>query len=68
MQVLQVHSHPESVMLEQAQLVLRLLPLLRRVMPSMHQDLHRAQLLTLRRVRDQLLHSFWQRSFWQLPS
>ena len=49
-------------------LVLQLLLLLRREKPSMHQDLHRAQLLTLRRVRDQLLHSFWQRSFWQLPS
>jgi hypothetical protein len=49
-------------------LVLQRQLLLRRVMPSEHQDLHRALLLTLRRVRDQPLHSFWQRSFWQLPS
>ena len=49
-------------------LVLQLLLLLRREKPSMHQDLHRALLLILLRVRDQPLHSFWQRSFWQLPS
>ena len=49
-------------------LVLQRQLLLRRVMPSEHQDLHRALLLTLRRVRDQPLHPFWQRSFWQLPS
>jgi len=68
MQVLQVHSHPESVVLEQAQPQppLQLLP--PREMPSRHQDLHRALLLILRRVRDQPLHSFLQRSFLQLPS
>jgi len=59
----QVHSHLESEVLVQAQpvLPLQLLPL--REMPSMHQDLHRALPLILRRVRDQPLHSFWQRSF-----
>jgi hypothetical protein len=64
----QVHSHLESVVLVQAQLVslLQLLPL--REMPSRHQDLHRALLLILLRVRDQPLRSFWQRSFWLLPS
>jgi hypothetical protein len=64
----QVHSHLESVVLEQAQPrpPLQLLPL--REMPSRHQDLHRALLLILLRVRDQPLHSFWQRSFWLLPS
>ena len=55
----------EPVVLEQ---VPQLLLLLRHVMPSMHPDLHRALLLILRRVRDQPLHSFWQRFFWQLPS
>ena len=44
-------------------LVLRRRLLLQRVMPSKHQDLLRALLLILRRVRDQPLHSFWQRSF-----
>jgi hypothetical protein len=63
MQVLQVHSHPESVVLEQAQPVLPLQLLLQREMPSRHQDLRRALLLILLRVRDQPLHSFWQRSF-----
>jgi hypothetical protein len=63
MQVLQVHSHPESVVLEQAQPVLLLQLLLQREMPSRHQDLRRALLLILLRVRDQPLHSFWQRSF-----
>jgi hypothetical protein len=63
LQVLQVHSHLESVMLEQAQLVLPLQLLLQREMPSRHQDLRRALLLILLRVRDQPLHSFWQRSF-----
>ena len=65
LQVQQVHfrqRHAVQVLVLQRQL------LLRRVMPSKHQDLHRALLLTLRRVRDQPLHSFWQRSFWQLPS
>jgi hypothetical protein len=59
----QVHSHLESAVLVQAQPVppLQLLPL--REMPSRHQDLHRALLLILLRVRDQPLHSFWQRSF-----
>ena len=59
----QVHSHLESEVLVQAQpvLPLQLLPL--REMPSRHQDLHRALLLILLRVRDQPLHSFWQRSF-----
>jgi hypothetical protein len=64
----QVHSHLESVVLEQAQPPLQLLPLPLREMPSRHQDLHRALLLILLRVRDQPLHSFWQRSFWLLPS
>jgi hypothetical protein len=63
LQVLQVHPHPESVVLEQAQLVLPLQLLLQREMPSRHQDLRRALLLILLRVRDQPLHSFWQRSF-----
>jgi hypothetical protein len=59
----QVHSHLESEVLVQAQPVplLQLLPL--HEMPSRHQDLHRALLLILLRVRDQPLHSFWQRSF-----
>ena len=65
-QVLQVHSHPESVALEQAQLPQQLLPL--HEMPSRHQGLHRALLPILRQVRDQPQHSFWQRSFLQLPS
>jgi hypothetical protein len=60
LQVLQAHSHLEPVVLEPV-LSLQLLPL--REMPSRHQDLHRALLLILLRVRDQLLHSFWQRSF-----
>ena len=49
-------------------LVLQLLLLLRREKLSRHQDLHRALLLILLQVRDQPLHSFWQRSFWLLPS
>ena len=44
-------------------LVLQRQLLLRRVMPSEHQDLHRALLPILLQVRDQPLHSFWQRSF-----
>ena len=39
-------------------LVLQLLLLLRREMLLRHQDLHRALLLILLRVRDQPLHSF----------
>jgi hypothetical protein len=58
-----VHSHLKPVVLVQ---MLRLLPL--HEMPSGHQDLHRALQLILLRVRDQPLHSFWQRSFLQLPS
>jgi hypothetical protein len=65
LQVLQARSHLEPVVLEPV-LSLQLLPL--RGMPSRHQDLHRALLLILLRVRDQLLHSFWQRSFSLLPS
>jgi hypothetical protein len=65
LQVLQAHSHLEPVVLEPV-LSLQLLPL--REMPSRHQDLHRALLLILLRVQDQLLHSFWQRSFSLLPS
>jgi hypothetical protein len=65
LQVLQVHSHPESVALEQAQL---LQLLLLHEMLSRHQDLHRVLLPILRQVRDQPQHSFWQRSFSQLPS
>jgi hypothetical protein len=53
LQALQVRSLLESAVFE--------LPL--REMPSRHQDLHRALLLILLRVRDQPLHSFWQRSF-----
>ncbi len=41
-----------------AVLMLQLLLLLRREKPSKHQDLHRALLLILLRVRDQPLHSF----------
>ena len=63
LQVKQARSHLELVAL-----VLQRLLQLRRVMPSEHQDLHRALRLTLRRVRDQPQHSFWQRSFWQLSS
>jgi hypothetical protein len=61
--LLRARSHPESAVLEQAQPVplLQLLPL--HEMPSRHQDLHRALLPILLRVRDQPLHSFWQRSF-----
>jgi hypothetical protein len=63
--LLRVHSHLEPVVLEPA--VLELEPplqlLLLREMPSRHQDLHRALLPILLRVRDQPLHSFWQRSF-----
>ena len=44
-------------------LVPQLLLLLQREMPSRHQDLRRAPRLILLRVRDQPLHSFWQRSF-----
>jgi hypothetical protein len=47
-------------------LPLQLLPL--HEMPSRHQDLRRALLLILLRVRDQPQHSFWQQSFSQLPS
>jgi hypothetical protein len=65
LQVLQVRSHLEPVVLEPV-LLLQLLPL--REMPSRHQDLHQVLLLILLRVRDQLLHSFWQRSFSLLPS
>ena len=66
--LLLAHSHLEPVMLEPVVLepaspVLQLLLLLRREKPSMHQDLRRALLLILLRVRDQPLHSFWQRSF-----
>jgi hypothetical protein len=53
LQVLQVRSLLESAVFE--------LPL--REMPSRHQDLHRALLPILLQVRDQPLHSFWQRSF-----
>jgi hypothetical protein len=52
-----VHSHLESVVLVQ---MLRLLPL--HEMPSGHQDLHRALLPTLLRVRDLPLHSSLQKS------
>jgi hypothetical protein len=65
LRALRVHSHLESAVLEPAR-PLQLLPL--REMPSRHQDLHRALLPILLRVRDQPLHSFWQRSFWLLPS
>jgi hypothetical protein len=61
--LLQVHSHVEPVVLEPASPVLQLLLLLRREMLLRHQDLRRALLLILLRVRDQPLHSFWQRSF-----
>jgi hypothetical protein len=63
LRALQVHSLLESAVFELPLPVppLQLLPL--REMPSRHQDLHRALLLILLRVRDQLLHSFWQRSF-----
>ena len=62
--LLLAHSHLEYVMLEPVVLVLRLQLLLLREMPLRHQDLHRALLLIQRQVRDQPLHSFWQRSFW----
>jgi hypothetical protein len=54
----QVHFHLEPVVLAQQRQLL-----LQREMPSRHQDLHQALLLILLRVRDQPLHSFWQRSF-----
>jgi hypothetical protein len=57
LQASQVHSHLESVVLVQ---MLRLLPL--HEMPSGHQDLHRALLPTLLRVRDLPLHSSLQKS------
>ena len=63
--LLPVRSLLEYVVLELA-LLLQLLPL--REMPSKHQDLHQVLLLILLRVRDQPRHSFWQRSFLQLPS
>jgi hypothetical protein len=67
LQVLQARSLLDCVVREPPVLLsLQLLPL--REMPSRHQDLHRALLLILLRVPDQLLHSFWQRSFWLLPS
>ena len=71
--LLLAHSHLEPVMLEPVVLepaspVLQLLLLLRHEMLLRHQDLRRALLLILLRVRDQPLHSFWQRSFWLLPS
>jgi hypothetical protein len=68
LQALQVRSHLEPVVLEPVPPLSwpPLLPL--REMPSRHQDLHRALLLILLQVPDQLLHSFWQRSFWLLPS
>jgi hypothetical protein len=58
-------AHPllEPVVLEPGSPVLQLLLLLRREMLLRHQDLRRARLLILLRVRDQPLHSFWQRSF-----
>jgi hypothetical protein len=52
-----VHSHLKPVVLVQ---MLRLLPL--HEMPSGHQDLHRALLPTLLRVRDLPLHSSLQKS------
>jgi hypothetical protein len=58
--LLRVHSHLEPVVLE---LEPPLQLLLLHEMPSRHQDLHRALLPILLRVRDQPLHSFWQRSF-----
>ena len=61
--LLLTHSHLEPVVLEPVVLVLRLQLLLLREMPLRHQDLHRALLLIQRQVRDQPLHSFWQRSF-----
>jgi hypothetical protein len=61
--LLPVRSLLESVVLEPASPVLQLLLLLRREMLLRHQDLRRARLLILLRVRDQPLHSFWQRSF-----
>ena len=61
--LLLAHSHLEPVVLEPASPVLQLLLLLRREMLLRHQDLRRARLLILLRVRDQPLHSFWQRSF-----
>jgi hypothetical protein len=68
LQVLQARSHLEPVVLEQV-LPLSWPPLLPlREMPSRRQDLHRALPLILLRVRDQPLHSFWQRSFSLLPS
>ena len=71
--LLLAHSHLEPVVLEPVVLepvvlVLRLQLLLLREMPLRHQDLHRALLLIQRQVRDQPLHSFWQRSFWLLSS
>jgi len=66
LQALQVRSLLDCVVRELPVLLLQLLPL--REMPSRHQDLHRALLLILLRVPDQLLHSFWQSSFWLLPS
>jgi hypothetical protein len=59
-----MRSHLKPVVL----VLLRLQLLLLREMPLRHQDLRRALLLIQRQVRDQPLHSFWQRSFWQLPS
>jgi hypothetical protein len=66
--LLPVRSLLEYVVLELALLLSwpPLLPL--REMPSKHQDLHQVLLLILLRVRDQPRHSFWQRSFLQLPS
>ena len=61
--LLLARSHLEPVLLEPASPVPQLLLLLQREMPSRRQDLHRALLLILRRVRDQPLHSFWLRSF-----
>jgi hypothetical protein len=58
LQASQVHSHLESVVLELTSPLLLLLL----EMPSGHQDLHRALLPTLLRVRDLPLHSSLQKS------
>jgi hypothetical protein len=56
LQALQAHSHLQPVVLEPVVPQLQLLLL--REMPLRHQDLRRALLLILLRVRDQPLHSF----------